>query len=683
MRKIIAFLFPLLSMLSLKAQGYDWAKSFGGPQQDFPCSIAHDAMGNVYIAGSFEGTADFDPGVGVTNRTSEGSFDMFILKLDSLGNFVNVQTIGGLGWQEAQSLIVDDSGYIYLAGKFYSSIDLDPRTSHSSILTATGAYDAFVVKYNTDFVPEWNVHLGGSSNQIVKDICVNKAGEVFVSGNSDDTLNLNSSISGSSTISSFYTGAYLFKLNTSGQFEWINRFYSWAYSASPICCDESGNVYVSGTFYGTVYFGTGTITDTLHCMGTDADIYIVKFDSSGNLIFAKAIHSNDREYVGDIAYWNNAIYFVGNFEGTVYFDPSDTTYSETVATGTSAGYFCSLSSSGELNFVNHYQASSDCWITCIEIYPYSISDAAIYLGGGFIGTVDFDETSSIYALTTAPSIYEGFALRTTTSGNLFYAAKFYGGAKSITGTRTGPIISGTFSRSGDFDPGQDSVILSSDSFSTDVFVERLKYCAPITHTITEISCSPYTSSINGVTYTTSGEYMLDTLSAANRCDSVVVLNLSIQLPDVNVTVVPNSNLTSEQDSAASVHYQWIDCATSTLLDGANSKTYYSDTSGNFAVIVHIDACVDTSACNNIQITAINEVDDETLLVYPNITKQNVMIKTTLDITEMELYDVAGNKLRSINGLERIIQFDNLPSGGYWLIVKVNSTMQRTFKIIKK
>ena len=53
----------------------------GGTGLDRGFGIALDGVGDVYITGYFQETADFDPGSGVSNRTSKGNFDIFISKL--------------------------------------------------------------------------------------------------------------------------------------------------------------------------------------------------------------------------------------------------------------------------------------------------------------------------------------------------------------------------------------------------------------------------------------------------------------------------------------------------------------------------------------------------------------------------------------------------------------------------
>jgi hypothetical protein len=64
---------------------YVWAKRIGGTDDDSGNAIAVDSSGNVYTTGQFEGVVDFDPGAGTTNLTSAGSADVFVSKLNSLG----------------------------------------------------------------------------------------------------------------------------------------------------------------------------------------------------------------------------------------------------------------------------------------------------------------------------------------------------------------------------------------------------------------------------------------------------------------------------------------------------------------------------------------------------------------------------------------------------------------------
>ena len=81
-------------------------------------AVATDGV-NVFVGGSFTGTADFDPGAGVNNLTSAGSSDAAILKLDSAGNFVWARRMGGTGFDSIGrgSIAIGAAGNVYLTGQ--------------------------------------------------------------------------------------------------------------------------------------------------------------------------------------------------------------------------------------------------------------------------------------------------------------------------------------------------------------------------------------------------------------------------------------------------------------------------------------------------------------------------------------------------------------------------------------
>lgn len=130
----------------LDASGnFVWAKQLGGTGSDGGNAIAVDASENVYTAGTFSQTADFDPGAGTVNLTSAGKGDAFISKLDASGDFVWAKQLGGTLYDQAKYLVVDASGNVYTTGIFGSTVDFDPG-SNTFNLTSAGGLDAFVHK---------------------------------------------------------------------------------------------------------------------------------------------------------------------------------------------------------------------------------------------------------------------------------------------------------------------------------------------------------------------------------------------------------------------------------------------------------------------------------------------------------------------------------------------------------
>lgn len=95
-----------------------WAQSMGGTGSDVGNGIALDAGGNILVTGIFEATADFDPGSGVQNLTSAGGSDIFVAKYDPSGGLTWVQSAGGPLNDSGASITTDAGNDIYVTGDF-------------------------------------------------------------------------------------------------------------------------------------------------------------------------------------------------------------------------------------------------------------------------------------------------------------------------------------------------------------------------------------------------------------------------------------------------------------------------------------------------------------------------------------------------------------------------------------
>ena len=114
------------------AGNFLWAKSMGGASDDEGYEIVLDNGGNVYATGTYSGTADFDPGIGITNLTSAGGNDIFVSKLDANGNFVWARSMGGTSSDEGNDIVLDSSGNIYTIGDYHGTADFDPGAGTSN-----------------------------------------------------------------------------------------------------------------------------------------------------------------------------------------------------------------------------------------------------------------------------------------------------------------------------------------------------------------------------------------------------------------------------------------------------------------------------------------------------------------------------------------------------------------------
>jgi len=161
---IISFFFLNSLVFS---QNFVWAKSFGGNSNDYGFSICSDASGNVYTAGHFDGTVDFDPGPGVFNLVSTTAVDIFITKLNSAGNLVWAKSFEGItGGNDVDfSITTDVSGNIYTTGYFNGTVDFDPGASTFTLTSV--ADDIFISNLDASGNFIWSNNMGCSDSDSV------------------------------------------------------------------------------------------------------------------------------------------------------------------------------------------------------------------------------------------------------------------------------------------------------------------------------------------------------------------------------------------------------------------------------------------------------------------------------------------------------------------------------------
>jgi hypothetical protein len=190
-----------------------WAKSIGGTDFDYGKSIAVDGSGNVYTTGSFQGTVDFDPGAGISNLTSSGNLDIFILKLNAAGDFLWAKGIGGSFQDEGSSIAEDGSGNVYTTGIFEGTVDFDPGAGTSN-LTSVGSRDIFISKLDAAGNFLWAKNMGGTDDDAGNSIAVDGSGNVYATGSFQGTADFDPGVGISNLTSAGDRDIFILKLRS-------------------------------------------------------------------------------------------------------------------------------------------------------------------------------------------------------------------------------------------------------------------------------------------------------------------------------------------------------------------------------------------------------------------------------------------------------------------------------------
>ncbi len=384
--------------------GLDWTKQFEGTEAGESFSIDVDDTGNVYTTGYFQGTVDFDPGNGVFTLTSMGSHDAFISKLDANGNFIWAKQFKGNGSVRGFSIALDNSGNVYTSGLCQGGfVDFDPGPDEFNL-----------------FSPDP------------------------------------------------YPVTYISKLDVNGGFLWANRIWGTDYvTGLSITLDDSSNVYMGGSFKGTVDLNP---IDTAAFSITSAgfyDMFILKLNIDGEFKWGAHFGGNGNDYCNSIALDNNAnMYSTGSFAGEVDFDPSENEYLINGKT-----FISKLDLNGGFVLAKAISGSS---VTGLSVDVDASEN--IYYGGVFSGTVDFDPGLELFEIFSSGGI-NAFVSKLDMNGDFLWAGQMGGAGTdnlpALTLDAEGNIYStGYFRNTADFDPGDGTYDLIATDMS-DIFVSKL------------------------------------------------------------------------------------------------------------------------------------------------------------------------------------------------------------------
>ncbi|HTA62165.1 MAG TPA: SBBP repeat-containing protein [Bacteroidia bacterium] len=258
-----------------------WAKSAHGSNYDFGTSVVTDNFGNVYVSGYFLSSHVI---FGTDTIFNAGNNDVFLAKYDSSGNFIWVRSAGGVADDENYSIATDIFGNIFMTGYFRSPTIIfgtDTLTNNST----NGDSDAFLAKYNTVGDVIWAKGFGGANYDVAYSVATDISSNVYITGYFSSSL----ITFGTFTLSNTNTGhmdIFIAKYNSSGTALWAKNpngtSDEYAYS---IATDLHSNAYITGTFAGhSVDFGTHIVTNPTLTF----DVFLTKYDSSGNAIWAKS-----------------------------------------------------------------------------------------------------------------------------------------------------------------------------------------------------------------------------------------------------------------------------------------------------------------------------------------------------------------------------------------------------------
>ncbi|HET7630450.1 MAG TPA: hypothetical protein VFK03_03685, partial [Candidatus Saccharimonadales bacterium] len=276
-----------------------WSKTWGGAYDDTGYSLVQTSDNGYVITG-------------YTSSYGTGSYDMFLVKYSSSGSLLWSKTWGGINPDYGYSLASTSDGGFVVTG--YT-------------LTASASYDTFLAKYDSAGNLAWSKAWGGPSDDFGRSVIQTSDGGYAITGY---TL-------------SFGAGGYdmfLVKFNSSGGFSWSK---TWGGTNS-----DSGFDLVQTSD------GGYAVTGDSNSFGlNDADMFLAKFDSSGNFSWSKTWGGSDTKGEGGHGDYGKSLIQTSDNGYAI------TGYTDSFGIGSNDAFLAKYDSSGNLSWSKTWGGSSD------------------------------------------------------------------------------------------------------------------------------------------------------------------------------------------------------------------------------------------------------------------------------------------------------------------------------------
>jgi hypothetical protein len=423
------------------------------------------------------------------------------------------QSAGG-GAGEGTSVAVDDADNVYIGGWYAGSITFGATT-------LTNTLGAFIGKYDSNGNVQWAD--GSLGNQAQgNDICIDKDNNVYMVGQFEAGVMFGSQI----IFSAGQNDVYIVKYDGMGNALWARSAGGANFDdAYGVACDLSGNVYVTGQYQSPTFvaendslinpglsgiflvkydssgnvlwarsstdggtFGYGVATDalgnvfitgifssdsisfgsqTIHRSGS-FDLFLAKYDSSGNALWVKGAVGTNEDWAFKVATdASNNVYLTGRYKSSPVIFDSDTLAN----TGDFDGFLVKYNPSGNVIWV---KSITDTLAQSVRNLTVDNSNR-VYVTGGFTSpSVTFDSITIAQPMgSTDPMFIAGY----DSSGNLLFAKGVASGGDDWCGVAVSKSYSCIYV-GGDFVPtilllGNDTIVVNGGQ--ENAFLGKLCY----------------------------------------------------------------------------------------------------------------------------------------------------------------------------------------------------------------
>ena len=286
-----------------------WSQRFGSAANDYGYAVVVDSSGNIVVTGSFIGTVGF--GGGSLTSVGSGFSDIFIAKYSPTGSHLWSKRFGDTGNDRSADIAVDSNGNIVVTGAFVGAVDF----GGGALTSVSGTNDIFVAKYTSAGAHVWSKSFGSTGDDRGNGVAVDSSGNVVVTGYFTNAVDFG----GGALPNAGLKDIFLAKYSAAGTHVWSERFGGISQeSGNAVGIDNSGNIVMTGHFYGTVDFGGGPLSKP-----SAADVFLAKYAPDGShqwsKVFGGTIASDNAVGMSVAVDGGGNVAITGYFQGSADF----------------------------------------------------------------------------------------------------------------------------------------------------------------------------------------------------------------------------------------------------------------------------------------------------------------------------------------------------------------------------
>ncbi|MEM7375020.1 MAG: T9SS type A sorting domain-containing protein [Bacteroidota bacterium] len=499
---LLSIFLCISSLLSAQLVNLDWAKQIKSSSTVECEQVFVSDSGYVYSIGFFKGAIDIDPGpdsliLQAAFDLNINTTDLFIQKLDSLGNLVWAKQVSFIEKDLGKFISVDRLGNVYIAGSFSVDVDFDPGPDSTVIQVPPLKEYAFLLKLDPSGNFVWVKHLPTTGLYArSRGLIVSDSSDIYLIGVSSGTVNFD--VGGSNYSLYSLSSPFVAKYNSTGGLLWVRQLIGpGSKSIQSIEIESDNFLYIAGTIRDTTYFNHPFVSDTIVApTGLIYNMFVQKLDQNGNSIWLRYFEGTNRTLPFKMAFDStHHILIAGEFNGSTDFDPSSAVDSLSEPTGSISErdiFILKLDSAGQYMWAKQIGGEGVTSLGSINVD----GSGNVFTTGGFTMDVDFDPGLGSAILSDPPGLSSSgsmFLQKLDSAGNLVWVNLLVEEIHTFTTSATMDassqlFVEFKFSDSVDVDPGPDSILFVSNSFSDAGIL-----------TFTQGDCGDFTIIIDSVT----------------------------------------------------------------------------------------------------------------------------------------------------------------------------------------